>query len=244
MSKEMQMWAEVLFNIAYLITVWTLVVAMARRMNVVTQGDRRVAQLFIGAFALLALGDTGHVGFRVIAYAMGNLEQTVNVLGMNVALVGAGALSTAITVTLFYAMVLMVWQARFGKAYGWFGATLFVAAAVRLVIMAFPQNDWGSSTPPQPMSLIRNVPLMLQGFGVAYLILRDALAANDRVFKWVGAMILVSYGFYTPVILFVQIVPVIGMLMIPKTLAYVAIAFIAYANLFRGRVRQTSAAVA
>jgi hypothetical protein len=41
-------------------------------------------------------------------------------------------------------------------------------------------------------------------------------------------MILVSNAFYTPVILFVQRVPVIGMLMIPKTLAYVAIAVLAY----------------
>jgi hypothetical protein len=44
---------------------------------------------------------------------------------------------------------------------------------------------------------------------------------------------LVSYGFYIPVILFVQTLPLIGMLMIPKTLAYVAIAIIAYRNLFR-----------
>jgi hypothetical protein len=65
------------------------------------------------------------------------------------------------------------------------------------------------------------------------LIFRDAAATKDRVFQWVGVSILVSYAFYTPVILFVQQVPVIGMLMIPKTMAYVAIAWIAYANLFR-----------
>ena len=55
---------------------------------------------------------------------------------------------------------------------------------------------------------------------------------KDRVFKLVGAMILVSYAFYTPVILFVQRLPMIGMLMIPKTMAYVAIAWLAFANLF------------
>ena len=38
---------------------------------------------------------------------------------------------------------------------------------------------------------------------------------------------------YIPVILFVQQVPTIGMLMIPKTLAYVAIGFIAYFSLYR-----------
>jgi hypothetical protein len=46
----------------------------------------------IWAFALLALGDTGHVGFRVVAYALGGLEA-------HAGLVGLGALSTAYTVT-------------------------------------------------------------------------------------------------------------------------------------------------
>jgi hypothetical protein len=48
-------------------------------------------------------------------------------------------------------------------------------------------------------------------------------------------MILVSYACYIPVILFVQQAPMVGMLMIPKTLAYVAVGFIAYGELFRPR---------
>ena len=46
-------------------------------------------------------------------------------------------------------------------------------------------------------------------------------------------MILLSYAFYIPVILLVQQMPMIGMLMIPKTMAYVGIALIAYFSLFR-----------
>ena len=92
--------------------------------------------------------------------------------------------------------------------------------------------------------MARNVPLMVQGFGVAYLILRDAIAAGDRTFRRVGAMILVSYGFYLPVILFVRQVPMIGMLMIPKTIAYVAIALLAYRDLFPPQAARTEAAVA
>jgi hypothetical protein len=68
--------------------------------------------------------------------------------------------------------------------------------------------------------------------GVAYLILRDAREAGDRAFTWIGIMVLVSYACYIPVILFVQQVLTIGMLMIPKTMAYVALGFIAYANLY------------
>jgi len=229
------MWVEVLFDVSYLLVVWALVAAMTLRQGRLAPSTRRVAVPFIWAFALLALGDTGHVGFRVAAYALGNLETQVTVLGRPMLLVGLGALSTAITVTFFYVVVLLVWQRRFQKPYGWFGALLLAAAAVRLIVMMFPQNQWNTITPPFDWSLYRNIPLMIQGLGVAYLILRDALAARDRTFTWIGAMILVSYTFYTPVILFVQQVPMLGMLMMPKTLAYVAIAWLAYTNFFAAK---------
>lgn len=235
MSETTTMWMEVSFNIAYLIVIWGLVIAMLRRQPHLPDAVKPLTRLFIWAFALLALGDTGHVGFRVWAYAQGSLESTISLLGREVGLVGLGALATAYTVTIFYMLVLMIWQKRFGKPYGWFGGLLWAAGVFRLIIMLFPGNDWNSTVPPQTWSLIRNVPLMIQGLGVAYLILRDALAVQDRPFIWVGIMILVSYAFYLPVILFVQQVPMIGMLMIPKTLAYVAIAFIAYFSLFKSK---------
>ena len=233
MSESMRMWMEITFNIAYLIVVWGMVIAMYNRRHVIKPEDQRVADLVMKAFALLALGDTGHVGFRVVAYAIGDLEATISLWGLEMGLVGLGALATAITVTFFYVLVLMIWQERFQKPYGWFGYLLLAAAAFRLVIMAFPANEWNNLVPPQPWGLIRNAPLMLQGLGVAYLILRDARQTNDRPFTWIGISILVSYTMYTPVILFVQQVPMIGMLMIPKTMAYVAIAFIAYNALYR-----------
>ena len=101
------------------------------------------------------------------------------------------------------------------------------------IMMLFPQNKWNRTVPPHPWSLYRNLPLVVQGLGVAYLILRDGIATKDQVFKMIGVMILVSYAFYAPVILFVQEVPMIGMLMIPKTMAYVAIAWIAFVSLFQ-----------
>jgi hypothetical protein len=187
---------------------------------------------------LLALGDTGHVGFRVWAYGLGDLEATTTLAGLEMGLVGLGALATAVTVTFFYVLMLVIWQRRFEKRYGWFGMLLFAAAAVRLLLMVFPANEWNSTTPPQPWSLYRNLPLMVQGLGVAYLILRDARATQDRTFSWIGVMILISYAFYIPVILFVQQAPLIGMLMIPKTLAYVGIALIAYRAYYRAPAGQ------
>jgi hypothetical protein len=229
------MWVEISFNLAYLIAIWGLVIAMKRNQSRVAAEDRSVADLFLWAFTLLAAGDTGHVGFRVLAYALGGLETEIFILGLQLGLVGLGALATAVTVTFFYVLMLEIWRARFHRPYGWFGYLLLGAAAVRLLLMLPTANQWNSVVPPQPWSIVRNLPLMLQGLGVAYLILRDARATQDRTFSWIGMMILVSFACYMPVILFVQQAPIIGMLMIPKTLAYVAIAVLAYQDLYGTR---------
>lgn len=237
MSETMRMWVEVGFNIFYLVAIWGLVIAMTVQRDQVAPADRKVASLVRWAFFLLALGDTGHVGFRLWAYAAGGLDSAITLFGQTVGLVGLGALATAVTVTFFYVLMLGVWHERYQLAYGWFGAVLVGAAVVRLILMLPPQNEWNNVVPPQPWSLLRNLPLMVQGLGVAFLILRDARPRHDRPFVWIGAMILVSYACYIPVILFVQQAPMIGMLMIPKTMAYVSIVVIAYLALYRSPAR-------
>jgi hypothetical protein len=233
MPENVRMWVEVSFNICYLLVVWGLVWTMWRRRHGVRSGEQRMASLFLWAFALLALGDTGHVGFRVVAYALGGLEARPVVLGTPLSLVGIGAVSTAYTVTVFYVLMLGIWRLRTGKALRWLGWALLAAAAVRLVIMALPQNEWSRVVPPEPWGIYRNVPLIVQGLGVAYLILRDAGRTGDRTFGWIGIMILISYACYMPVIFFVDTVPLLGMLMIPKTMAYLGVAFIAYNAFYR-----------
>jgi hypothetical protein len=242
MSESARMWVEVIFNVAYLIAIWGIVIVMTVQRARVAPQNRRVAALGRWAFLLLALGDTGHVGFRVWAYAAGSLESTVNVLGREIGLVGLGALATAITVTVFYVLMLMLWQARYGKPYGWFGALLFAMAGLRLLLMIPAVNQWNSITPPQPWSIIRNLPLTVAGLGVAYLILRDALRTHDRPFVWVGSLIVLSYAMYIPVILLVQQAPMVGMLMIPKTLAYVGVAVVLWQSLYRQERRVAAAA--
>jgi len=122
MSEAMRMWVEIIFNIGYLIAVWTLVVMMARRQPIVAPENRAVAKRVMWAFALLALGDTGHVGFRVLAYSLGGLEAQPVVVGIPISLVGIGALATAITVTFFYMLMVDIWRLRFNKPLGWAGS--------------------------------------------------------------------------------------------------------------------------
>jgi hypothetical protein len=235
MSEAMRMWVEISFDLLYLLVVWGLVTAMIVRRERVQKATWPTVQAFLWAFVLLALGDTGHVGFRVWAYALGDLGSQITLFGKTISLVGIGALATAITVTIFYVWMVVAWKRRFQRKYGWFAYLLFLAAGVRLLLFLHPGNAWNQVVPPFDWSLYRNVPLIVQGLGVAYLIWRDASARQDRIFRQICGMILLSYACYAPVILFVQKVPMIGMLMIPKTIAYVAIAVIAYRG-FYGRV--------
>src|SRR5512135_3454514 len=65
MSESLRMWLEIIFNISYLVVVWWLVIVMWRRRGELPSNRRRLADWVTASFALLALGDTGHVGFRV-----------------------------------------------------------------------------------------------------------------------------------------------------------------------------------
>jgi hypothetical protein len=234
------MWIEVIFDVIYLAVIWSLVFKMYRRRSVVTPESRRVARLVMIAFTLLALGDTGHVGFQVVAYAMGDPAPRFSFLEMSFGLRGIGTLATAITVTLFYVLMVAIWRHRFDKQYGPFERLLFAAALVRLVLLALPVNQWDSPVPPQPWSVIRNLPLLIQGL-VAYHMLRDAWIRKDRTFWWAGIMILVSFACYMAVVLLVQQMPLVGMLMIPKTVTYIAICLLFYNALYRIHPVETAA---
>ncbi len=236
MSETLRMWIEVSFNVTYLIVVWGLVILMVRNQKHVAPEHNPVAQRFMWAFGLLALGDTGHVGFRVVAYALGGLEIQPVIAGVPISLVGIGALATAITVTFFYVLMLDIWRSWSNKPLGWFGWILLAAALVRFIVMALPQNEWYRVDPPQPWGILRNLPLMVLGLGVMFLVLKDGLAKQDRTFIWIGVMVLLSYACYMPVIFWSSQVPILGMLMIPKTMAYLGVALLAYREFYMPRV--------
>lgn len=232
MSSTMRMWTELVFHMLYLVILWTLISKMFRRIKTVSPKDITVASSMIIAFVLLALGDTGHLGFRALAYYHGGLESKLNIFGGEFSLLGAGALTGAVTITFFYVIILDAWRKRYNAKYGVFEYILIVAAIVRLILFISPENQWSSTVPPFGWSVARNLPLMLQGLGIAYLILRDSIKNKDRVFRLIGMMILLSYACYVPVIFLVQKAPWIGMLMIPKIIVSLAMAGIVYQGIF------------
>ena len=218
----MQAIMETAFDIAYLATVLTLGIRMLARARNVRQ------YVLFGVMAVvLGAGDAFHLAPR--AYSL----NTVGLAAFTGPL-GIGKLITSITMTVFYVLLYHVWRARYGVA-GKKGLTLavYALAAAHIVLCLFPQNAWTSANPPLRWGIIRNLPFAAQGAVMIVLFYRSVKAANDVAFRWMWLTIALSFGFYIPVVLFAHAVPAVGMLMIPKTCAYVWTVLIGYREMKR-----------
>lgn len=96
-----------------------------------------------------------------------------------------------------------------------------------------PQNQWLSEEAPLSWGIYRNIPFALLGLLVILLFFQSAKKSRDHAFRWMWLTIVLSFAFYIPVVLWADVVPVIGMLMIPKTCAYVWTVLIGYKAMLR-----------
>ena len=76
--------------------------------------------------------------------------------------------------------------------------------------------------------ILRNIPFALLGLLIIVLFYHSAREHKDQAFRWMWLTIVLSFGFYLPVVLWADVNPLIGMLMIPKTCAYVWTVLIGY----------------
>lgn len=200
---------ETVFDAVYLITVVTLGILMLRG----AKGDRQYT-LFGAMAVILGCGDAFHLIPRAFALCTTGLEA-------HAAALGVGKLVTSITMTIFYVILYYIWRKRYhitGKT--GLTAAVYLLAALRIALCAFPQNDWLSYRQPLLWGVLRNIPFAVMGL-IIVLFYREARRNDDKAFRWMWLAIVLSFGFYIPVVLFADAVPTLGMLMIPKTLAYV-----------------------
>ena len=135
---------------------------------------------------------------------------------------GLGKWITSVTMTIFYVLLYYVWRQRYQiKGNGILTAAVYALAAVRVVLCMMPQNQWLSANAPLSWGIYRNIPFALMGLLIIVLFYRSAKENNDASFRWMWLTIVLSFGFYIPVVLWADAIPMIGMLMIPKTCAYV-----------------------
>lgn len=206
----MQAIMETGFDIVYLATVLTLGIKMLRQC-----GDRAQFRLFGAMAVVLGAGDAFHLVPRAVALCTTGPENYTVALG-------AGKWITSITMTVFYILLYYVWRLRY-QVQGHRGVTalVWVLAALRIGLCMMPQNRWLSADAPLSWGIWRNLPFAALGLVVIVLFFRSAREHEDKAFRWMWLTIVLSFGFYIPVVLWADTVPVIGMLMIPKTCAYV-----------------------
>ena len=94
-------------------------------------------------------------------------------------------------------------------------------ALARILLCLLPQNRWLSYRQPLLYGVLRNIPFAIMGLIIILLFAQEVRRTGDRVFRSMSLAVALSFGFYLPVVLFSSTVPAVGMLMIPKTLAYV-----------------------
>ena len=213
----MQAVVETLFDAVYLICVITIGVLMIR-------GSKGACQfrLFGWMAVVLGAGDSFHLVPRAIALCTTGLENYTVALGL-------GKWITSITMTVFYVLLYYVWRQRYqisGKR--GLTAAVYGLAGVRAALCMMPQNRWLSAETPHSWGIYRNIPFALLGLLVIVLFYHSAKKQEDKAFRWMWLTIVLSFGFYIPVVLWADTFPLIGMLMIPKTCAYVWTVLIGY----------------
>lgn len=213
----MQAIMEPIFHVVYLTTVISLGIIMIRKSK-----DNQYFKMFGFMSLILGLGDSFHLIPRIYALLTTGLEN-------NAAALGFGKLVTSITMTIFYLILYKIWKMRFDiKNSKLLDITMYLLSAIRIILCLFPQNDWFVNNPPLSWGIYRNIPFAIMGIIMIYLLYSYGAKNNNKDYKNLGIAVFLSFAFYAPVVLWASENFFVGMLMIPKTLAYVWVVLIGY----------------
>lgn len=213
----MQAIVETVFDALYLVFVISIGIRMVKGSK-----NNRQFQLFGWMAIVLGAGDSFHLVPRALALCTTGLENYTVPLGL-------GKWITSVTMTVFYVLLYYVWRERYQiKGKNSLTIATYALAGIRIALCMMPQNDWLSANAPLSWGIYRNIPFAVLGLLMIVLIYKSAKENNDTSFQWMWLTIVLSFGFYIPVVLWADVIPMIGMLMIPKTCAYVWTVVIGY----------------
>lgn len=172
---------------------------------------KREACLFGTMTLVLGCGDAFHLVPRILNYW---------VSGDYTAALGIGKLITSVTMTLFYLLMEYARRERYRiKGEKPLLIAIWLLTVSRIALCCFPQNGWTSAEPSLPWGILRNIPFAV--IGIITVVMWYRSAKHDKALRWIWTAVVLSFLFYIPVVLFVQSVPIIGMLMLPKTCMYI-----------------------
>ena len=198
-------YGESTFDILY------LVFAITSGWIILRRAKNRTGKLMGISALVLGCGDAFHLIPRVLNYFVD---------GDFTAALGIGKLVTSITMTVFYVLLYYVWLGRFRMPENRsITIALYGLTAIRVALCAFPQNGWLENSSDMTWGIIRNIPFVIIGAIVCLLFYQKK--SEDRLFRFVWLYILLSFLFYIPVAVGAGAVPILGMLMLPKTVCYI-----------------------
>lgn len=201
--------AETVFDVIY------LAFALITGLTMLIKGKNSLVKKAGLMAALLGAGDSFHLVPRSYALWTTGLEA-------NAAALGIGKFITSITMTIFYLILYYIWRERYqitGKKN--LTAAMWILSILRIALCLLPQNQWLTYRQPLLYGILRNIPFAVMGIVIIVIFAQETRKAQDGVFRFMPLAVALSFGFYLPVVLFSGIAPAVGMLMIPKTLAYV-----------------------
>ncbi len=211
---------ETIFDVLYLTTVITIGIIM-----VVKSGQNKQYRLFGIMAVILGCGDAFHLVPRAYGLLTTGLEA-------NAAALGVGKLITSVTMTIFYVVLYHIWRIRYDvQDKKELTIIIYGLAIIRIILCAFPQNQWLSYNAPVTWGIYRNIPFAILGIIIICIFIKKIVETKDKGFKFMPLAIILSFGFYIPVVLWADTLPIIGVLMIPKTLAYVWVVFMGYTEM-------------
>lgn len=201
----MKVWGESIFDVIYLITAITLGIIMIRK------SDKKLGKMMGYASLILGCGDAFHLVPRVLNYFV---DYDWNLY------LGVGKFVTSITMTFFYILMYYIYLNNY-KVKEDKKVTMLVwgLAIVRIALCLFPQNNWFTNNSPLLWGVLRNIPFAILGALIVFLYFK--VRSKDKTLRFVYLFVTFSFLFYIPVVLWAESVPIIGMLMLPKTVCYV-----------------------
>lgn len=193
------------FDILYLLFAIAAGIVILRRAKNRTEKQMGLAALILGC------GDAFHLVPRVLNYFF-SADFT--------AALGIGKLITSVTMTVFYLLLYSAFLGFYGeKENKGVTAALWILTVFRVVLCLLPQNGWLANSSDVTWGILRNIPFVAIGAVVCVLYFRKR--SEKRVFRFVWLYILLSFLFYIPVAVGAGLMPMLGMLMLPKTVCYI-----------------------
>ena len=203
-------YGESTFDIVYL--VFAIVIGIC-----ILKKRRDTAGKLMGtAVLILGCGDAFHLIPRVLNYF---------VAGDYTAWLGIGKLVTSITMTVFYLLLYHLWIRVYAeKENRTLSTVVYVLVALRVILCLLPQNRWLENESSVLWGIVRNIPFVALGCIDVCLFYQKREAI--RRFRFVWLLITLSFLFYIPVAVAASLVPMLGMLMLPKTVCYMILIWV------------------